>query len=501
MTRRAALIIVMAVALAAALAPAPARAATDFTVFGSGYGHGIGMSQYGSLGLARAGWKAGKILRHYYSGTKVRKQAPPKKRIRVGLVQGDTEIKLTAVDGPFRFELQNGKEIETVPAGKNRRVRVEDGKYKILKPGGKVVGGKTWGGKKTDLFAFPKDSRIWVADWGHHVQRGKLAFNILGASTQDLVADVKVHQYVFGVSEVPNTWHRMALRAQAIAARTFAYWRLLGPRSGCSCDILASTADQHYIGADKETSFKGGRWVSAARKTKNKVVLHKGNPIFAAYSSSSGGHTEAIHKVWPAAAKSPYLKAVCDPRDDVSENPNITWKETFTASAVTSALKTYTGDIGTVTKFKGYNRGKSGRVTTVKVVGESGSTVVEGWDVRVALGLKDSRFYVNKNLNITGKIRNRYDKANCKPGKSMGPKKKVSGGRFQRFKKGRIYVNDDADKTVWLRGPVLTKYLDVGGPSSGLGLPRKYRKIDGGTKGVFDGGEIVCTGGCTVTYS
>jgi SpoIID/LytB domain protein len=453
------------------------------------------------LGLARIGWLPAKILRHYYTGTKVKKKAPSEDRIRVGLVQDDTEVKLRSVDGPYVFQLQSGKVIETVPDGKNRRVRVEDGKYKILKPNDTVVGGKLWGGKKTDLYAIPQDSRIWVADWGHHVKRGKVAFNITGDSDMDVVADVRVEHYVFGVSEVPNLWHKMALRTQAIASRTFAYWRLLGPRSGCSCDILSTTADQFYTGADKETSFKGNRWVSAVQKTKKKVVLHKGSPIYAAYSSSSGGHTEAIQNVWPAAAPSPYLKGVCDPEDDVPENPNTTWKVTFTAAAVTGALAPYTGSIGTVKSFKEYDRGVSGRVTTVKVVGSSGSKVVDGWEMRTALGLKDTRFYVNKNLNITGQIRTKYDAIDCKPGKSMGRKTEVDGGRYQRFKKGRIYVNDGADKVVWLRGKVLGAYLDEGGHNSGLGLPTKYVKIDGGTKGVFDGGTIVCAGGCTINYT
>ncbi|MGH2724453.1 MAG: SpoIID/LytB domain-containing protein [Actinomycetota bacterium] len=501
MRRAAALFISIALALPAALTDAPpAVAAEDFTFHGSGYGHGLGMGQYGMLGLARAGWLPAKILRHYYTGTKVKKKPPPEKRIRVGLVQDDTEVKLRSVDGPYVFQLQNGKVIETVPDGKNRWVRVKDGKYKIEKPSGALVGGKLWGGKKTDLYAIPQDSRIWVADWGHHVMRGKVAFNIIDDNHLDVVADVPVQQYVFGVSEVPNTWHKMALRTQAIASRTFAYWRLLGPRTGCSCDILSTTADQFYTGADKETAFKGNRWVSAARKTKKKVVLHKGTPIYSVYGSSSGGHTEAIQNVWPAAAASPYLKGVCDPKDDVPENPNTTWKATFTASAVTDALKPYTGGIGTVESFKKYDRGVSGRVTTVKVVGSSGSKVVGGWNIRTALGLKDTRFYVNKNLNITGQIRQKYDAIDCKPGKSMSKKVEVDGGRYQRFKKGRIYVNDGPGKVVWVRGKVLDTYLGEGGHNSGLGLPKKYLKIDGGTKGVFDGGKIVCTGGCTVTY-
>lgn len=496
-----AIVLIVAAALPAVGPATPALAAKSFKFHGGGWGHGIGVSQYGTLGLARAGWAAAKIIKHYYTGVKVKKKVPPQPKIRVGLVEDQHAVKLTAVDGPFTFVLQKGKVIADVPAGKTRTVTILDGKYEITTGAGKVVGGKRWGGKGNDLFAKRKGSRIWVADWGHHVGRGKVAFNIISDTLADVVAVTSVHQYVYGVAEVPSSWHKVALRVQAIIARSFAYWRLaVAPRSGCSCDILSTTSDQAYIGYDKETATDGGRWVAAVRKTKRQVVRYKGAYVYTPYSSSSGGHTEAIQKVWPAAAPAAWLKAVCDPRDDVPENPNTTWKETFTAGKVTSALKPYTGGIGTVKKFTDYDRGKSGRVTTVKVVGGKGSEVVDGWDIRTALGLKDSKFYVNKNLNITGQIRDKYDAINCKPGKSLSKKISVAGGQYQRFNKGRIYVNDGADKVTWLRGKVLAKYLDVGAHTSDLGLPTKYVKLANGAKGVFDGGKIVCNPGCKFTY-
>jgi uncharacterized protein with LGFP repeats len=129
-----------------------------------------------------------------------------------------------------------------------------------------------------------------------------------------------------------------------------------------------------------------------------------------------------------------------------------------------------------------------------------GAPVVEGWDIRSELGLKDTRFFVNKNLNITGPIRAKYDAENCAPGRAEGPKQNVDGGAYQRFVHGRIYRNGAADRQVWIRGAVLDKYRAEGGHNGPLGLPLNYLKISGGTKGVFDGGTIVCTGGCSVSY-
>jgi stage II sporulation protein D len=490
---------IVAVAICLALMPgSAARGASSFTFFGSGWGHGIGLSQYGTLGLANAGWAAERIVKHYYDNVNVSKKTPPVGTIKVGLLQHRSTTKLTAASGSFELKLKNGKHVDTVKSGQSRIVSIVNGKYKVKKANGQVIG-DLWGDDQNHLFGVRKSGRISVPAWGHQVGRGKVQFDIVNNGAAHVLAVVPVEHYVYGIAEVPSLWPYPALRAQAILARSYAYWRLAGAkRSGCSCDVYTTTVDQAYIGWSKESSTGGNRWVSAVKQTVKKVVTYQGKFVYTPYSSSSGGHTEDIEKVWVGAAPSPYLNGVCDPRDDNGANPNTTWSVKYSASGVTSKLGL---NIGTVTKFKDYNRGVSGRVTTVRVVGTQGSKVVEGWDVRSALGLKDTRFSVNKNLNITGKIRTKYDNEGCKPGRATGSKKDVKGGAYQRFKKGRIYANGQADKVVWIRAAVLQKYLDVGGHNGKLGLPRKYVKIQGGTKGVFDGGTIVCTSGCTVKYS
>ena len=498
MIKRTASILAMATSLAL-LPGGQADAASSFTFFGSGWGHGIGVSQYGTLGLAKAGWGAERIVKHYYDNVKVPKKAPPVGTIKAGLLQNRSTTKLVAVAGSFELKLKSGKHVSTVKSGQSRTVSIVKGQYRVKKGNGEVVG-DLWGGDHNHLLGVRKgNARISVPAWGHSVGRGKVQFDIVNNNAAHVLAVIPVEQYVFGIAEVPNSWPFAALRAQAILARSYAYWRLAGPiRSGCSCDVYTTTVDQAYIGWSKESSSGGDRWVSAVKQTVRKVVTYNGNYVYTPYSSSSGGHTENIENVWPGAGPSPYLNGVCDPKDDVGANPNTTWSVKYSASTVTSKLGL---GIGTVTKFKDYDRGVSGRVTSVRVVGTQGSKVIEGWDIRSRLGLKDTRFSVNKNLNITGKIRTKYDGLQCAPGRATSPKKDIQGGAYQRFKRGRIYSNAAADKVVWIRGPVLGKYLDVGGHKGKLGLPRKYAKVQGGAKGVFDGGTIVCTSGCTVKYS
>jgi uncharacterized protein with LGFP repeats len=130
------------------------------------------------------------------------------------------------------------------------------------------------------------------------------------------------------------------------------------------------------------------------------------------------------------------------------------------------------------------------------VVGSSGSKVVTGWDVRTALSLRDTRFSVNRNLNITGDIRDGYDRQRCRPGRATSPQKNVQGGRWQAFAKGRMYDNDRRNAVTWLRGALLRSYLQTGGPKGRLGLPVKAK---GARRAWFDRGTITCKKGCRVS--
>lgn len=498
--------VLVAVALGVTLlaAPASARAgkrqhrypAGQFTFYGSGYGHGIGMSQYGALGLARKGWEATKIVRHYYTGVDVGPRQAPAPEIKVGLLQDAGSARVVASHGAYDLLLQGGDIIETVAQDQRRTVDVTgDRRFRILRPDGSVV----WegGGPGAVLLVRRQgDARVRVPEWGHESGRGELRFEVAGASRTHLLAVVPVEEYVYGISEVPSSWPAAALGAQAIAARTYAYWRMAGGlRSGCGCDVYSSVADQAYIGWDKEAGPSGNRWVQAVNDTDRTVATYRGTLIYSAYSSSSGGYTENIENVWPGSQPQAYLRGVCDPGDRVTDNPSTIWSVSLDASALTGGLRPYTGDIGRVTKFRDYSRGVSGRVTSVQVVGTRGKALVEGWDVRSGLSLKDTRFSVNRNLNITGGIRAAYDGLGCRPGRATKPQKGVRGGRFQVFTGGRMYENDRRDAVVWLRGRLLSKYLQAGGHASRLRLPYRVR---GASKAWFDGGTITCTGGCRV---
>jgi len=442
------------------------------------------MSQYGAYGLALDGWSAPRIVTHYYSGTRVGPEPKRPDRLRVGLVQGRKVLHLEARGGKVELHLgqaNGGDLVATIPDGSTWTIEISGGQYAIRNGKGKVVGSPI-GGPSRDLFAryAPLGSQVHLAEAGHSYGRGWVELNIYpkgcDGCTQHLraVADVPPEEYLYGLAEVPSSWPAQALRAQAIAARTYAVEKVLRVgqhRTGCNCGLYASTFDQVYIGWDKEVAQDGGRWVSAVNATAGKVVLYHGKLVQAYYHSSSGGFTEDNENVWAGAAL-PYLRGVCDPGDYVPANPNRVWEESFTGRAMGADLAGAGHDVGAVKRFTGVTRGVSGRIVSITVVGARGRVTLSGPDFRSALGLRDDRVWIDSNRNVVGDVRALYDRLDCAPGLPQSPRVKVDGGARQRFADGAIYRNDAAGATVWLHGPVHDKYVALGEDASVLGLPR-----------------------------
>jgi SpoIID/LytB domain protein len=499
------LVLGLAVAL---LLPAEASA-KSFTFYGSGYGHGLGLSQWGAYGMALDGSAYGPILTHFYSHTHVKKAADPPARLRIGLTQARKKIRVKSIAGPTTLRIGNrntGPLVGEIPAGDEWTIRVHLKKYRVLDAAGDRVGGKDWGGPANDLFATyePDGARVHVPEGGATYNRGYLEFNLYqcgGAScVMRLILPVEPQGYLYGLSEVPSSWPQAALRAQAVAARTYAFAKADATqhRKPCNCALYDSSLDQVYTGWNKESGVDGDLWVGAVDDTDDKVVVYQGDVITAFYASSSGGYTENNENVWGGTPIT-WLRGVCDPGDYTGANPNRVWEETFTAAQLKSSLQPYTGPIGVVKSFANYHRGVSGRIETVTVKGGQGSAVVTGTELRAALGLKDDRVWIDKNKNVTGAIRAKYDNLMCAPGLPASKTFQDAGGRHQQFAVGTIYHTNAAKLTVWLKGAIDTEYGAVGGPDGVLGLPLSGTILIKGEPGcaggacrrvTFEGGRI-----------
>ncbi|HVM34906.1 MAG TPA: SpoIID/LytB domain-containing protein [Actinomycetota bacterium] len=129
-----------------------------------------------------------------------------------------------------------------------------------------------------------------------------------------VVNRLALERYLLGLQEVPTEWPAEALRAQAVAARTYALWTLGRARAGSAAaygfDICATVDCQVFAGTEVVTSEGGLRWARAVRDTAGEAVLYRGSPILARYHSTSGGRTFDNPQVYPGEPDYPYLQGV-----------------------------------------------------------------------------------------------------------------------------------------------------------------------------------------------
>src|SRR5438309_1417054 len=126
-------------------------------------------------------------------------------------------------------------------------------------------------------------------------------------------------------------WPMEALKAQAVASRTYVLWEMQhGHWTRFGYDVCATTTCQVYQGADAERGPDGRRWLRAVQQTSGQVLLYGGQPALARYHSSSGGRTLANEVVFPSDGQRPYLRGVADPADGVS--PLHHWTVRFPAA-------------------------------------------------------------------------------------------------------------------------------------------------------------------------
>jgi SpoIID/LytB domain protein len=358
------------------------------TINGHGYGHGIGMSQYGAQGAARQGVTYDTILSTYYPGTTLGRRSGS---IRVLIsqdtsdpvdVQAASGLVFRKLTGSYKAKLPTS--IRGASVRSWRIVRVSSRKTQSMLQYRTTGAYRSYRGIRwTGDGQFQGPARIGLVLPGGSVvkYRGAIrsALPSKGSTARDTVNVLPLEHYVRGViaAEMPATWAPEALKAQAVAARTYGVRSLAPSRY---YDICSTTACQVYGGASRETTTTD----AAARATSGQFVSHRGAPALTQFSSSSGGRT--------AAGSQPYLMAVDDPWDGWSGNPNHDWTTKVAASTIQKAYPTIgTLQRLTVTRRAGGGTG-GGRVSSIDLVGSARTVTITGNDARWAFGLKSSWF-------------------------------------------------------------------------------------------------------------
>jgi stage II sporulation protein D len=361
---------ILVLALLVLAAPAATSARVDatreptplFVLSGHGWGHGVGMGQYGAYGYAKHGVGYRGILVHYYPGTTI--GPAPVRKVRVLLAQGKAKLTISSAAD---FIVTDG-------AGKKHDVAAGtitfDSKLKLkvdMAAKAKALPGPL-------LFA-PGDAPLEL----DKPYRGQIQVTVVDKKLQ-AVNVVGLEPYLQGVvpAEMPHTWAPEALKAQAVAARSYALSHL---RTG-SFDLYPDTRSQVYRGVAGEAPETN----AAVQATAGQVVLYAGRVAKTFFFSTSGGRTMSAADAWGTPI--PYLVSVADPYDTLS--PYHDWGPfAFTAAKLGKALHAQ----GRLVDVQ-VQANSSGRVADVTAIGANGESTATGASVRKALGLRSTWFSV-----------------------------------------------------------------------------------------------------------
>jgi stage II sporulation protein D len=331
-------------------------ASSVVVVSGHGWGHGLGLSQWGAYGYAKHGWTFDRILTHYYSGTTL---GPAKvSTVRVLLASA----KKTTIESTAAWTVVDSA-----------------GTTIVLDPGVLVLKTKLALVDHPELqppFTFVGKQPLIVDKVAY---RGKLNVSSDGKLVQ-VIDTVGLESYLKGVvpAEMPSSWLPEALKAQAVAARSYA---LANVTTGRPFDLYGDTRSQVFGGVKVENAATS----AAVDATKGQVVLYKGKVANTLFFSTSGGRTASAFE--STGLTVPYLVPVADPYDTAS--PYHDWGPVlFDAAGVAKQFKLASpiADLQTTT-------GPSGRVKTLTVVSDDESVVtMNGNQVRGALELRSTWF-------------------------------------------------------------------------------------------------------------
>ena len=366
------LLAVLAAALAACAAAAPAKGASRLVISGAGFGHGVGMSQYGAMGYAAQGADHAAILGHYYTGTQIAALGGPQE-VRV-LLKTAPQIRLSgaaAVAGARSLD----------PAQTYTAIRGLSGGVSL-----RSAGGRDLGTYRTPLSIIGGPGGLQIRgraqnDVTSGRYRGNLELRPAAIGGVSAINALDLESYVRGVvgGEMPPEWPAEALRAQADAARTYA---LATTKAGDGFDQYADTRSQVYKGIAGETATTD----AAVAGTAGEIVVFAGKPIVTYYFSTSGGQTENIENSFLGAEPEPYLVSVDDPFDTTS--PRHRWTRRMSLGTAQRRLgKLLQGSLQQIRVLK---RGQSPRVVSAEVVGTGGTTKVSGSQLRAKFGLYDT---------------------------------------------------------------------------------------------------------------
>lgn len=346
------------------------------TIKGHGYGHGHGMSQYGAEGAARQGLSYRRIANFYYPGTS---WGTARGRVQVEISADTTDDLVVVARTGLRVRDSGTGTVTRLPDNGATRWRL------MVDPAGQdrvsylTDRWRAWRGLEGEgTFSAGGAPIALVTPSGVRRYRGRLSAVAPGAGSQarDTINRLSLDHYLKGVVplEMPASWSPAAVQAQAVAARTYAAYER-AHRTSPLCD---TTSCQVYGGVDAEHPASN----AAVAATAHEVLLHRGEPAFTQFASSSGG--------WTAAGSVPYLPAQRDPYDGWAGNPVHSWSVRVSDALLESRWPAVGNLTRIVVDARDGNGDWGGRVGSATLVGGKGRVRVSGDTLRSVLGLRST---------------------------------------------------------------------------------------------------------------
>ena len=307
--------------------------------------------------------------------------------IKIGLLITNSPITITSNQDAVLLNAQTNKTITKTKKNEKYTLQNINGLIRITPN----KSGTTIGAFSGTIKLIPKRNNGHVA-FNNHWYRGHLTI-LTNKSQKNLtvINNVELEDYLLSVvsSEIPSSWNIEALKAQAVAARSYSLG-YLGRRMKKGYDLESTVEDQMYLGIKSENKST----TKAVKETKGVILIDNDNkPLIALYHSSGGGYTDSIENLWDKEP-SPHIK----PRPDYDDkSPHFKWFRKYEIAEVNKQLKNLA--VGDIKKIIPLSRSISNRVTYIKIIGTQGEKTIRGEKFRRQLNLPSSKFNFNTEEN------------------------------------------------------------------------------------------------------
>lgn len=334
---------------------------TYFSFTGRGYGHAVGMTQYGAEGMAEKGYAYKSILKYYYTGVDITRRATTNSSINVALKQNISNINISSNNDYSVSDLNTHIKLFDLPANSSTIIQFKNGNYIISNSGTNNIETTTASGIELST----TDSAVLMVKGNSYLGTIDISRNNSTNNNVDVINNINIELYLRGVipSEIYSNWKPEAIKAQILASRTYAM-RQIRLNTSRKFDVYDNELSQVYKGE----SIDNSQIDKLIDNTIGEVITYKGDLIDALFSASAGGQTVDASFVW--GIDIPYLKGKPDPYDKSIYSSNW-WK--YKIKRV--ALEKLFPKVGAIYKLSITSK-KFLRPTLIKITGSKGNLTI-----------------------------------------------------------------------------------------------------------------------------